>query len=204
LQKTRLSVTTLNQYVVNALIEEDIPAVSISPFPLWVTQNKAIVKDGLQQVVDTLGQGLIPVIHGDAVLDTTLGATILSGDAIIEFLVLKLKPKFVVFLTDVAGIYTGPPNEIPNAQLIPLIQVPTELVSISTTTASHDVTGGIKSKLQCAYNMTLKTQIPVYIVQINSPSAYEIITNYQDTNNELQYLESIGWKGTKICYKNIL
>jgi isopentenyl phosphate kinase len=57
------------------------------------------------------------VLHGDCVLDTELGCTVLGGDSIMEVLAAELKPKRVVFLTNVEGIFTKPPDQI-GARLI--------------------------------------------------------------------------------------
>lgn len=38
-----------------------------------------VVRHGCDAVAELLAAGLLPVLHGDAVLDTALGCTILSG-----------------------------------------------------------------------------------------------------------------------------
>ena len=37
-----------------------------------------------ERVAELLGEGFIPVLHGDGVLDDELGCTVLSGDKIIQ------------------------------------------------------------------------------------------------------------------------
>ena len=48
---------------------------------------------------------------GDAVIDTVRGWTILSGDTIMTGLNELYRPKRVVFITDVAGLYSGKPGD---------------------------------------------------------------------------------------------
>jgi hypothetical protein len=68
------------------------------------------------------GSCQMPVLHGDCVFDAQLGVTILSGDTIMRGLAQALQPRYCVFLTDVAGLYSKPPEQ-PGAQLIAAVQV---------------------------------------------------------------------------------
>lgn len=96
--KTRLSVLQLNLLVVQALVKQGLPAVGMSPACSWVCRDRAVVADGCAQVQSLLDQGLIPVLHGDAVLDETLGVTVLGGDAIMATLCQYFKPHKAVFM----------------------------------------------------------------------------------------------------------
>ncbi|GKU99624.1 hypothetical protein SLEP1_g12441 [Rubroshorea leprosula] len=120
---TRISVTNLNLEIVRALAREGIPSIGMSPFSSgWSTSNRNVASADLAGVAKALHSGFIPVLHGDAVLDNKLGCTILSGDVIIRHLAEHLKPEYVVFLTDVYGVYDCPPTE-PNAVLLREIAV---------------------------------------------------------------------------------
>ncbi|KAF3327506.1 Isopentenyl [Carex littledalei] len=115
---TRISVTSLNLEIVRALAREGIPAVGMSPFACgWSTRQRDIASADSSQIVDSLLAGFVPVLHGDAVLDHALDCTILSGDVIIRHLAELLTPKYVVFLTDVLGVYNRPPSD-PDAVLL--------------------------------------------------------------------------------------
>ncbi|KAG6399910.1 hypothetical protein SASPL_141395 [Salvia splendens] len=110
---TRISVTTLNLEIVRALAKEGIPSIGMSPFSCgWSTCERIIAMADTSTVVKALDAGFVPVLHGDAVLDTSLGCTILSGDVIISHLAEHLRPDYVVFLTDVSGVYDRPPTEL--------------------------------------------------------------------------------------------
>jgi hypothetical protein len=57
---------------------EGLPAVGMSPFTSgWTTSGKVVVTDGCDAISACLSAGLLPVIHGDCVLDSHLGCTIL-------------------------------------------------------------------------------------------------------------------------------
>lgn len=183
--KTRLSVTTLNKYVVDNLIREGVPATTISPCPFVGTDRKSLAGSRLptytkDAVLSLLARGLVPVVHGDAVLDEAQGCAILSGDVWMVELCRELGARTAVFVTDVDGVLTKPPSD-PAAQLIPEILLDTEsgeleLGSVSMACdGAHDVTGGLKTKLECA--ATVLAEAPavdaVYIVRAGSDAAAE-------------------------------
>ncbi|CAN1321420.1 Isopentenyl phosphate kinase [Linum perenne] len=120
---TRISVTTLNLEIVRALAGAGIPSIGMSPFSCgWLTSERNLASADLSMVAKAIESGFMPVLHGDAVLDKQLGCTILSGDVIIRHLADYLKPEYVVFLTDVLGVYDRPPSE-PDAVLMREISV---------------------------------------------------------------------------------
>ncbi|XP_011012590.1 PREDICTED: uncharacterized protein LOC105116803 [Populus euphratica] len=174
---TRISVTTLNLEIVRALAREGIPSIGMSPFSCgWTTSERNMASADLSMVAQAINSGFIPVLHGDAVLDDLQGCTILSGDVIIRHLAAYLKPEYVVFLTDVLGVYDRPPSE-PNAVLLREIAVSVDgswsvvkptledmKTQVETTVAAHDTTGGMATKISEAA-LIAKLGIDVYIVK---------------------------------------
>ncbi|KAM3268186.1 isopentenyl phosphate kinase isoform X1 [Capsicum chacoense] len=174
---TRISVTTLNLEIVRALAREGIPSIGMSPFSCgWSTCQRNMTKADISMVIKAIDYGFIPVLHGDAVLDTLQECTILSGDVIIRHLAAELKPEFVVFLTDVLGVYDRPPAE-PGAVLIQEIAVREDgswsvvkpkledtSKPVEFTVAAHDTTGGMVTKITEAA-MIAKLGIDVYITK---------------------------------------
>ncbi|XP_031262421.1 isopentenyl phosphate kinase-like isoform X1 [Pistacia vera] len=175
---TRISVTTLNLEIVRALARaEGIPSVGMSPFSCgWSTSGRNIASTDLSVVDNAIKSGFVPVLHGDAVHDNLQGCTILSGDVIIRQLAADLKPEYVVFLTDVSGVYDRPPTEL-NAVLLREIAVAEDgswsvmkpvlqdiNKQVDFTVAAHDTTGGMEAKISEAA-MIAKLGIDVYIVQ---------------------------------------
>ncbi|XP_027099908.1 isopentenyl phosphate kinase-like [Coffea arabica] len=174
---TRISVTSLNHEIVRALAKEGIPSIGMSPFSCgWLTCERNMEAANVSMVVKALDSGFVPVLHGDAVLDTSQDCTILSGDVIIRYLAEELKPEFVVFLTDVLGVHDRPPTE-PGAVLLreiavhedgswsvvkPNVQDASKQVVV--TVAAHDTTGGMVTKISEAA-MIAKLGIDVYIVK---------------------------------------
>ncbi|KAK1415969.1 hypothetical protein QVD17_31757 [Tagetes erecta] len=203
---TRISVTSLNLEIVRALAREGIPSVAMSPFSCgWSTCERNIASADVSTVVEALNSGFVPVLHGDAVLDESLGCTILSGDVIISHLAAHLKPQFVVFLTDVFGVYDRPPSE-PNAVLLREIAVredgswsvvnPTFEDSdkqVEISVASHDTTGGMVTKISEAA-MIAKLGIDVYIVKAATEHSLTALSG------KLRDKIPEDWLGTVIRY----
>ncbi|KAK4485654.1 hypothetical protein RD792_008297 [Penstemon davidsonii] len=174
---TRISVTSLNLEIVRALAKEGIPSIGMSPFSCgWSTCEKNLAVADASTIVKAIDSGFVPVLHGDAVLDSSQGCTILSGDVIIRHLAEELRPDYVVFLTDVFGVYDRPPTES-NAVLLreiavredgswsvlkPELQDTSKQVEI--TVAAHDTTGGMVTKISEAATIA-RLGIDVYIVK---------------------------------------
>ncbi|KAF3431530.1 hypothetical protein FNV43_RR26261 [Rhamnella rubrinervis] len=203
---TRISVTKLNLEIVRALAKEGIPSIGMSPFSCgWSTSNRNIASTDLSVVAKAIDSGFVPVMHGDAVLDNILGCTILSGDVIIRHLAEHLKPEYVVFLTDVLGVYDRPPLE-PNAVLLKEIAVredgnwsvvkPTlENMNkqVETSVAAHDTTGGMQTKISEAA-MIAKLGIDVYIVKAGTSHSLRAMSG------ELRDYIPDDWLGTVIRF----
>lgn len=150
-----------------------------------------------------IDSGFVPVMHGDAVLDESLGCTILSGDVIIRHLAEHFMPEYVVFLTDVLGVYDRPPSES-NAILLREIAVredgnwsvvkPTiENVQVDITVAAHDTTGGMKTKISEAA-VIAKLGIDVYIVKAGTSHSLRALSG------ELRSNIPDDWLGTVIRF----
>mmetsp|Transcript_35518 Transcript_35518/g.81335 ORF Transcript_35518/g.81335 Transcript_35518/m.81335 type:complete len:293 (-) Transcript_35518:12-890(-) len=191
--KTRLSVTTLNKHIVTRLIDHGMPATTLSPFPHVETRKKSLVDSKLPQSTVSsmrglLSRGLVPVVHGDAVLDEVQGCAILSGDVWMVELCRELGARTAVFLTDVDGVFTAPPSD-PKAELIPEILLDgvsgeLELTGVSMSCdGRHDVTGGLKTKLDCAARILMEaaTVEAVFIVRTGSEAAAEAMRGHTPT-----------------------
>ncbi|XP_054823121.1 isopentenyl phosphate kinase [Prosopis cineraria] len=198
---TRISVTTLNLEIVRALAREGIPSIGMSPFSCgWITSERHMTSADFSMVAKTVDSGCVPVLHGDAVLDEIQGCTILSGDVIISHLAAQAKPEFVVFLTDVYGVYDRPPTE-PDAVLLKEIAVgedgswsvvnPKLQNSIELTVAAHDTTGGMATKLSEAA-MIAKLGIDVYIVKAATSHSLRAL------NGDLRSSIPDDWLGTVV------
>lgn len=213
---TRRSVTKLNGFVLDALLSAAIPAVSVELFPTTIVSDtkcdKLHQKGAISSASNLVKLGFLPVLHGDVVLNDSNRCRIYSGDKIMKWFCNSMhsnsdsddsdgfKVVAAVFLTDVAGVYSHPPDNV-NAVLIQQIVIDCDdsdenhsmscyaqysdhnlvkensssgnsgqEIQISTSKMVHDVTGGIAGKLQAAVDIA-RLGIPVYIVEAGTEHA---------------------------------
>jgi isopentenyl phosphate kinase len=145
--KTHQSMTRLNQIIVDTLLEAGVLAFGISASSMLVTKGRRLVDLELSIIKSCLDLGLIPVMYGDAVLDTTQGFAILSGDQLVVRLAIDLKAERIIFGSDVDGIYTSNPKLDPDAKLIDRVSLSHMTAEVGGAT-STDVTGGMLGKLK--------------------------------------------------------
>ncbi len=92
-----------------------------------------------------LAHGWMPVSFGDVVPDETWGSSILSADTIAVELARHLRPLRVIFVSDVPGIFEGPPRR--GRTVAP--EVTEEIVrALRPPPGATDVTGGIRGKAE--------------------------------------------------------
>jgi len=147
--KTRQKMVALNKLIVDALINNNILAVSVQSSACFLTEEGRLSYVSLEPITGLLKLNLIPVLYGDAVLDTKLGFTILSGDQIASKLAIALNSERIILGVDVDGLYTSDPKLDPKARLIEktslgeLKKMLTKIGGAITT----DVTGGMLGKM---------------------------------------------------------
>ena len=114
--KTKASVRKLCKLVCDELDSNLAPGVKLAPispygkfFTVGKKLNRNLSRGGFDEVRAALMEGKIPVLHGDVVDDAEQGCAILSGDTLVECLTEEFKPKRVVFVSDVEGIFTAKP-----------------------------------------------------------------------------------------------
>ncbi len=115
--------------------------------------------------------GFVPVLHGDAVLDSDMGFAILSGDQLVSSLATKLEAERIIIGIDVDGLYTSDPKTDANARLIQHIdqQELTKMQHEIGGIRVPDVTGGMLGKV-LELMLAIEKEIPVIIVNAVKPS----------------------------------
>jgi isopentenyl phosphate kinase len=116
--KTRQAMETLNKLVIDALLQQNIAAVSLQPSAFIMTKSGRISLMEEQPMRKLLKTGFVPVLYGDAVFDFDLGFTILSGDQIATSLAMRLGASQIILGIDVDGLYTSDPKSDSSAKLI--------------------------------------------------------------------------------------
>ncbi len=145
--ETHQAMTQLNQIIVDTLLDAGVPAFAVSASSMLVTSGTRLVDIDLSIIKRFLSIGLVPVLYGDAVLDTDQGFAILSGDQLIVRLAMELDAERVIFGSDVDGIFTSNPKIDSDAKLITSFSLSNMTADVGDTTFT-DVTGGMMGKLQ--------------------------------------------------------
>jgi len=137
---THRAVSSLNDAVVAALREEGVPALGVHPLLTGVADNGRLVGFECRHLEKMLTLGMVPVIHGDVVMDLSKGACIVSGDQLVRYLAVALGISRVGLATDVPGVLDGD-------GVVPKITRKT-VPDLQIGNSSHtDVTGGMRGKI---------------------------------------------------------
>lgn len=169
--ETHHFMTVLNGLVMDSLIMHGVPAVSVTPSSCVTTENGRIrsLEDAPLKML--VKMGFLPVLYGDAVVDTQLGFTILSGDQLVSVLALRFNAERIIMGVDVDGLYNADPKTQENAkffQRLTLNEVRKLKDSIVRPTTS-DVTGGMFGKIT-ELLPAVERGIPVSIVNAAKPN----------------------------------
>lgn len=169
--KTTQAMTMLNEMVVEALLNMGIPAVAVRPSSFIVTKHGRIEKSEWNIVAKLLELDFVPVLYGDAVLDSAIGFTILSGDQLVAELAIKLNAERIIIAVDVDGLYTADPKVDGSAKLIKNINLKQleELKDKIERSKLADVTGGMLGKIN-ELTRAVMHGIPVLIVNGLKPN----------------------------------
>ncbi len=106
--KTHAAVCLLNTAFVNELQSNSVPALPVHPLDHVVVDDGQIVEFNLVALQLMLENNVVPVIHGDVVMDKSQRFNILSGDQLVSYLACMIRPQKIGVGTDVDGvIYEG-------------------------------------------------------------------------------------------------
>lgn len=145
----------LNNIVMQALLENGIPAVTFPPSACMMSSSGKGIDCFLQPIQSALQSNIVPVVHGDVVFDEVLGGTILSTEDVFLYLADKFKPKKILL----AGIEPYIWSDYPDKK-IPIKKITTNnFMEIQTKighSSSIDVTGGMIEKVRLMLGLVNK------------------------------------------------
>jgi isopentenyl phosphate kinase len=138
---THRAVLRLNDAVVGALREQRVEAVGVHPMDGCLAEDGRIIAYEYRHVSRMLDLGIVPVLHGDVVMDERRGAAIISGDQLVRYFGAVLAPDRIGLATDVPGV-------LADGRVLPVI-TPASAPGLVIGRSGHtDVTGGMKGKIQ--------------------------------------------------------
>jgi len=151
--------STLNRILVKELIRAGERVISVQPSPFIFCSKRKIKSFFLEPIKNYLKNDLVPVVFCDVISDEKLGCAILSTEEIFKFLAKFLKPKKIILMSNVEGVYDSKGKVIPeiNKKNFPEIQ------KFLKGADKIDVTGGMAHKVKEAMEMA-KGGIDVFII----------------------------------------
>ena len=169
--QTHHLMTVLNGLVMDSLIVHEVPAVSVTASSCVTTENGRInhFEDAALKML--LKIGVMPVLYGDAVLDSELGFTIVSGDQLVSTLAARLNVERIIMGVDVDGLFDADPKNEKSAKIFTHLTL-SEVKRIQSTIdkpTSNDVTGGMFGKIAELLPVVEKG-IPVLIANATKPN----------------------------------
>ncbi|MCX7955854.1 MAG: isopentenyl phosphate kinase [Patescibacteria group bacterium] len=163
--KVNFSVRKLNLLIIEKLIEKNISCISFSPSSFLFSKNKKLKKIIIEPIINCLNQNIIPLVYGDIIFDEKLNSVIFSTERVFKELIFKLiklnyKIKFIIYCSDVDGIYDENKKIINKINKNNFLEIKEKLTKYSQ---KYDVTGGIIHKIEESLELFDKFSIPSLI-----------------------------------------
>ena len=155
----------MNRRVLDCLGESGLFPILTPPCAGVVASDGAVAKWPLDVIRETLTRGQIPLIHGDVVLDSKKGFTILSTEELFDYLVPRLRPLRVVLACDVEGVYLGSVARHTRHEIVPVIdrsniaairQALKKSARSARQSKVNDVTGGMAAKVERLFELVAR------------------------------------------------
>jgi len=144
---TRRAVMDLNARVVDALADGGLRVHAVQPSASALARDGALVRMESGVIQGLLDAGERPMVFGDAILDESLGFTIISTEDLFSHLARRLRPRRMVLACDVQGVFTADPRADPQAAVIPRIASAASTRPRLGGSPGTDVTGGMMHKV---------------------------------------------------------
>jgi isopentenyl phosphate kinase len=132
----------LNGHVLDAFGQRDVPALPVHPLSVGARDADGELTLSLDSIRTMLDEGFVPVLHGDGVVHTGEGVTVLSGDEIVVRLAEGLDADRVGLCSTVPGVLDT------NDEVVPEIRAFTDVAAALGGSDSTDVTGGMAAKVR--------------------------------------------------------
>ena len=84
-------VCELNREIIKVMQKNDLPAISFPPSALWKLADGKLKGQSTEIIEKHLALGMVPVLHGDLLIDSKKVFSVLSGDQICYYLAKELK-----------------------------------------------------------------------------------------------------------------
>jgi len=136
------AMATLNGFLLRALVDRGVPAVPVHPLSAGWRSADGELSVPTGAVGTLLGEGFVPVLHGDVIAHDGAGVTILSGDELVVELAVALEADRVGVCSTVPGVLDGEGRVIERIDSLPAV------ADVLGGSEATDVTGGMAAKVR--------------------------------------------------------
>jgi len=149
MSKTQQIVNELRKAIAITFIEEGVPINLMHASSMIVGDKMVITDHAFTSLKGFLSLGMVPLIGGDMMFDTSMGFSVCSGDQLAVVLTSVLQANQLLFATDVAGVFDFDPKLGEHAQLLKEININEveQLLSKTSEVAKSDASGKMQGKL---------------------------------------------------------
>jgi isopentenyl phosphate kinase len=152
----------LNGIVVDALADAGVEAVPVHPFSAASRSADGTLRLETHPEAAMLDEAFVPVLHGDTVVQTGAGATIVSGDELVVELSAAMDADRVGVCSAVPGVYDVDGN------VLDRIEAFDDVADAVGESDATDVTGGMAGKVR----ELLSLDAPAYVFDIDGLDAF--------------------------------
>jgi isopentenyl phosphate kinase len=147
--ETHSAVSKLNSKVIEQLRENDVDAFPVHPSSMSLREDRTRIF--LRTAIKMVEEGFTPVLHGDGIVHTGQGFSVLSGDEIAVQAENEVNSGRLGFCTSERGVLDEDGNVIPEI---------TSLEAFSEKGVDGvDVTGGMRNKLEKIFEKKVDARI---------------------------------------------
>ncbi len=155
--KVANDVMNINKIVMDILLEEGLPAISLRPMSMMMISEGKLKKEMFEIVEEVISQDLIPVIYGDVIWDKKWKSTIYSGETTLNKIGLYLSQKGykinkIIQVGETNGVYDDRGKTIPEINKRNWKSIEKYVFNSKRT----DVTGAMKHKIENALSIAGK------------------------------------------------
>lgn len=179
---THESVKELNSLFVKQLNNKGSKAYSVNPLSNCISKNGRIVEMFLDNILIMVEEGIIPVLHGDVVMDENLKVSVISGDQITTFIAHKLKASRIGIGSFENGVLDTSGNTITTINTSNYQKV-SEYIGPSE---SIDVTGGMLGKVKELLELSRQTNTTSYIFNGRVPNNIREFLNGNNIGTKIE------------------
>jgi isopentenyl phosphate kinase len=140
---THTSVKALNSMVVDSLNKAGLNSLPVHPLSSCLLENGNIVEFQTSQIKLMLDRDIVPVLHGDVVMDRVLGAAVISGDRIVPYLAAVTAASGIGAGSNIDGVLDNKEEVIKKITPRSFIDMKKDIMGAK----APDVTGGMFGKV---------------------------------------------------------